>query len=1234
MRFKKIFLNLIFSALIFVFMQILFSLNAYAVSCSPPISGNYTLTQSCSFANQVDGVDAGTGTTNTAVLTVPAGMTLTIGNISNQTIGVGSISFGQGNSSAGNVGSFSTTSQGQLPQTIDYNDALTATINGTTYIYSIGGSPGNSGTSSVVYAATVSSAGNVGTFSTTGQTQLPITQDGMYNFTSATVGSSTYVYMIGGGNSASTVYKATINGTTGAIGAWSTTGQIQLPQNVSNNALSQITIGGTTYIYVLGGQNSGYLSEVYKYTVDSSGNLSTLNSTSQSQLPSCDSHPGGFTATVGSSNYIYVLGGVCGSYFSTVYKATLSSTGDVGTWSTTNQAQLPVTMENMSVDTVAINGTTYVYVLGGDTSGRVNYSSVYRATISSNGDVGTWTTANIGQLGQNVTEGASVVASSGGTNYIYLLGGYNGTSALSTVYQAAINSGLSDGSIIINTGSGGSLKNAPIWVPNADGDGYPTTANPTEVVQATQPAGDSRRDVLTTLTTADCNDSDSNLYQNFTGYNGINASATSICSGSYLLGTTVPRPAGERLSSCSLLTSGAIDCWGYNNDGELGSGNYTQTDSPVGVSGISTGVGVSGGYNGACSILSGGSVQCWGDNTYGQLGISSGSDIGTFSTTNQGQLPDDIQNGESVTATVGSNNYIYFLGGNAASLRAASSTVYKATISSTGDIGTFSTTNQGQLPDVRQEFAASTVSLGGTNYVYVLGGNGSAGYESTVYKATISSTGDIGTFSTTSQGQLPQAIQYLSSNTITIGGTNYIYALGGETASSYQSTVYKATISSTGDIGTFSTTNQGQLPKAFSDFSSNIVTISGTSYIYVLGGGTLSYFSTVYKATISSTGDIGTFSTVNQGQLPQILSGQTSVTATVGGTNYIFVMGGNNGHYQSTVYKATISSTGDIGTFSTTNQAQLPQIIAYQAGSITTIGGTTYAYVLGGFGSAQLSTVYKATIGAGVSNKNVPVTISGISSPKAISSGEFHSCALMSGGTIDCWGDNSQGELGNGSSGGISTSPVQVSGISTATAISSGYEFTCAVLSNETVECWGYNNDGQLGNGTTSSSSTPVQVSGITNAVNVTAGWQQACALLSDGTVKCWGYNASGQLGNGSYTSSSTPVTVSGLSSVKEVASGGSHVCALINGGTIKCWGDNSNDQLGNGSTATNSDVPVQVSNITTGAAISGGDSHECAVLTNSTVYCWGLGTWGELGNSTYTSSNVPVQVTGITTAQ
>jgi alpha-tubulin suppressor-like RCC1 family protein len=229
-------------------------------------------------------------------------------------------------------------------------------------------------------------------------------------------------------------------------------------------------------------------------------------------------------------------------------------------------------------------------------------------------------------------------------------------------------------------------------------------------------------------------------------------------------------------------------------------------------------------------------------------------------------------------------------------------------------------------------------------------------------------------------------------------------------------------------------------------------------------------------------------------------------------------------------------------------------------------------------------------LGAGptVEQSNTPIDVEHLSSGiVAIAAGGYHSCALTKGGGVKCWGDNDFGQIGDGSGGGGTAdwrfAPVNVVGLErNVIAIAAGLFHTCALISGGAVKCWGLNEGGALGDDTTTKRNRPVAVSGFSSGVvAVTAGHDHSCALTRDGAVKCWGRNNFGQIGDGTTTNRLTPVSVSGFSSgAVAITAGDGHTCALTRDGATKCWGWNYSGWLGDGTT-TDRHTPVTVTGLT-----------------------------------------------------
>jgi alpha-tubulin suppressor-like RCC1 family protein len=303
------------------------------------------------------------------------------------------------------------------------------------------------------------------------------------------------------------------------------------------------------------------------------------------------------------------------------------------------------------------------------------------------------------------------------------------------------------------------------------------------------------------------------------------------------------------------------------------------------------------------------------------------------------------------------------------------------------------------------------------------------------------------------------------------------------------------------------------------------------------------------------------------------------------------------------------------------------------------IDGTVWGW--GDNSSGQLGTGFTG----GVFNIPVQVsTVPGFTDIVNVAAGFIHSLALKSDGTVWAWGNNGSGRLGNGITGGIFNTPGQVvtslggPALTDVVAIAAGQVHSLALKSDGTVWAWGNNSVGQLGNGSISPSNVPVQVLNLpADIVAIAAGFSHSLALDSSGQVWAWGLNSNGQLGNGTTGGSSLfpnlVVTSFGgpiFTDVVAIAAGGLHSLALKSDGTVWDWGSNSDGQLGNGS-FTDSNVPVQVNSLTNVIDIAGGAFHSLALKNDNTIWAWGDNSFGELGiGVTGGNSPVPVKANGI----
>jgi alpha-tubulin suppressor-like RCC1 family protein len=236
------------------------------------------------------------------------------------------------------------------------------------------------------------------------------------------------------------------------------------------------------------------------------------------------------------------------------------------------------------------------------------------------------------------------------------------------------------------------------------------------------------------------------------------------------------------------------------------------------------------------------------------------------------------------------------------------------------------------------------------------------------------------------------------------------------------------------------------------------------------------------------------------------------------------------------------------------------------------------------------------------------------SGTKSVSAGPNATCAVKVTGELLCWGNNGQGQVGNGTTATQSTPVPVLNGVS---EVVSGLYHSCAIMTDTTVRCWGANWSGQLGDGTTQQRTSPVEVPNLVGVTSIAASFESTCAVVS-GAVKCWGGNANGELGSGTglTTPSAVPVTAVGLATgQKSVTAGGRTVCALSLLGAVSCWGLNRFGSVGDG-TKVDKTSPVAIPELQSGIiAVQMGNETGCAVTTELLQLCWGYNYSGQIAN-------------------
>jgi alpha-tubulin suppressor-like RCC1 family protein len=596
--------------------------------------------------------------------------------------------------------------------------------------------------------------------------------------------------------------------------------------------------------------------------------------------------------------------------------------------------------------------------------------------------------------------------------------------------------------------------------------------------------------------------------------------------------------------TCALTMDGGVKCWGWNSYGQLGDGTTTYRATPVDVSGLGSGVrAIAAGGSHTCALTAGGGVKCWGQNSSGQLGDG---------TTTSRTTPVDVSGLRSGVVAI------------------AAGDLHTCALTVGGDVKCWGRNSSGQLGDGTTTSRTTPVDVSelGSGVVAIAAG----GFHTCALTTDggvkcwgYNGLGQLGDGTTTSRN-MPVDVVRLGSGVRAIGAGGY----------------HTCVLTASGGIKCWGDNTYGQLGIGKFGYRPIPADVSGLgSWVSAIAAGDL-------HTCAPRAGGVKCWGANRDGQLGNGMWADSATPVDVSGLG-----SGVRAIAAGDLHTCALTAGGGVKCWGQNSSGQL--------GDGTTTSRTTPVDVSG--------------LGAGVI--------------AAIATGGLHTCALTAGGGVKCWGQNSYGQLGDGTTT-RRTTPVDVSGLgSGVVAIAAGRYHTCALTAGGGVKCWGQNSYGQLGDGTTTDRTTPVDVSGLRSGVRaIAAGGFHTCALTTDGGVKCWGYNSLGQLGDGTTTSRTTPVDVSGLGSgVVAIAAGGRHTCALTAGGGVKCWGQNFYGQLGDGTTTFRM-TPVDISGLTSGVvAIAAGSWHTCALTTSGGVKCWGRNTYGQLGDGEFGYSPTPVDV-------
>ncbi|MBN2495420.1 MAG: hypothetical protein JXR96_12570 [Deltaproteobacteria bacterium] len=644
--------------------------------------------------------------------------------------------------------------------------------------------------------------------------------------------------------------------------------------------------------------------------------------------------------------------------------------------------------------------------------------------------------------------------------------------------------------------------------------------------------------------------------------------------------------------SCALSSGGAVWCWGYNQSGQLGDDSQENRFEPVSVAGLSSGiVAIETGFAHACALRDTGAVECWGDNEFGQLGngfivdshipvavaglgesavsisaegnhscaIMDSGDTKCWGLNQNGQLGDGGTSFQVLPVDV--------VGLSSAAVEISAEYRHTCALTGPGGVECWGGNGSGQLGDGSTDESHSPVQVIGLPSDMIAVSSGSS------HTCALDGSGGAMCWGANSYGQLgdgtdveshvPVDVDYLSSGIIAISAGNW-HSCAVTASLNVRCWGYNLF----GQVGDGSNDNRFS-PVDVIDLSTGVVAIAG---------------GMSHSCAITAGRGVRCWGRNSDGQIGDGSNDDTTVPVDVVGLSDVLALA--SGHYHS----CAVTEAGEAWCWGRNTDGQLgdggygsqnaPVPVSGISNAIGIAAGSAHSCVLtadhavecwGDNSSGQLGN-------SSYTDSPTPVHVTGLSTTgSALSAGAFHTCARTTGGGVKCWGRNTDGQLGDNSTD-DRNAPVDVLALSGVSDLNVKSNHSCAVAAGGAARCWGDNQYGQLGDGGWTDASVPIDVVGLSmGSGSIAPGGMHTCVLTDVGSVKCWGANSYGQLGDGSNSPSPLPVNVSGLSSgVVGVAGGQWHTCAITGTGGVKCWGYNLYGQLGDGSND-DSNSPVDV---------------------------------------------------------